>query len=392
MTTNPELISGQKAKFIRMKIRLYTIQVALKYYRNPFLTIRELKKLLALRRSVDGSIKIFKYINSGGQYFWKADYSGYPSENLKAFLLKEFKRSQQTETKKPDNTQGLQTLIWGITNRCPLSCRHCYEWDNIAHVDKLDISALKKVLSIIRANGLRHIQFSGGEPLSRFDDLLTLTKEASSDMDCWILTSGYGLSADKAIALREAGLKGAQISLDHWDAGLHNDFRNNDKSYEMAISAIKNCLNAGIMVSLSLCATREFVSEENLIKYADMANELGVNFIRILEPRAVGKFSNVKVGLTTDQVELLSDFIKLLNTDKRYKDYPIVTFFGYHQRKMGCFGAGERYVYIDPNGDVHACPFCRGSMGNVLNEPFTAIIERVKSVGCHLFENHLNHS
>jgi len=385
MTTIPMLISGLRAKLIRLRVRFFIMKVALNYFRSPIRAIREMKKLLALRSNVNGSVKMLKYINSGNQFFWNADYCGYPSENLKALLQKEFKRSQQAEIEKPDSTQALQTLIWGITNRCPLSCQHCYEWDNIAQTDKLDIESLRKVLNILRANGLRHIQFSGGEPLARFDDLLTLTKEASPDMDCWILTSGFGLSADKAFALKEAGLKGAQISLDHWDAGLHNNFRNNNKSYEMAISAVKNCQDAGIMVSLSLCATREFVSENNLMKYADLAKVLGANFIRILEPRAVGKFSNVKVALSTEQVELLSDFVNRLNAGKRYKNYPIVTFFGYHQRKMRCFGAGERYVYIDPNGDVHACPFCRGGMGNVLDEPFSAIIERVKSIGCHMF-------
>jgi MoaA/NifB/PqqE/SkfB family radical SAM enzyme len=387
---NAKLISGWRAELIRIKVRSFIVRVALNQYRSPIRAMREMKKLVQLRSKVNGSISILKFIKSGDQFFWNADYCGYPSENLRTLLHKEFKRNQQQVADGLNNTQGLQTLIWGITNRCPLSCQHCYEWDNIALADKLDLVSLKKILTIFRENGLRHIQFSGGEPLSRFNDLIELTKEASPDMDCWILTSGFGLSADKALALKKAGLRGAQISLDHWDAEQHNNFRNNNRSYEMATDAARNCLNAGIMVSFSLCATREFVSENNLMKYANLAKGLGVNFIRILEPRAVGKFSNVKVALATEQVELLSDFAKRLNADKHYKDYPIVTFFGYHQREMGCFGAGERYVYIDPNGDVHACPFCRGRMGNLLEESFTGIIERVKTVGCHLFDNHEN--
>jgi homospermidine synthase len=48
----------------------------------------------------------------------------------------------------------------------------------------------------------------------------------------------------------------------------------------------------GIMVSLSLCATREFVTEGNLETYAKLARQLGTHFIRILEPRQVGCFSD----------------------------------------------------------------------------------------------------
>ena len=281
----------------------------------------------------------------------------------------------------------LQTLIWGITNRCPLSCQHCYEWDNIAQSDSLDLEALKKILNIFKANGIRHIQFSGGEPLARFNDLIELIKEASPTMDCWLLTSGFGLTREKALSLKKAGLTGVNISLDHWDAKFHNSFRNNDKSYAMAVDAVQNCLDADIIVSLSLCATREFVTEENLMKYATLAKNLRVHFIRILEPRAVGKFSRQHVNLEKHQVALLSDFTIRLNADPQYNDYPIIAFFGYHQRLMGCFGAGNRYIYADPNGDVHSCPFCRGKMGNLLNEPFMNIMEKVKGMGCHEFKN-----
>ncbi|HEX7584635.1 MAG TPA: radical SAM protein, partial [Prolixibacteraceae bacterium] len=247
--------------------------------------------------------------------------------------------------------------------------------------------SLRKILAIFKANGIRHIQFSGGEPLARFNDLVELIREASTSMDCWLLTSGFGLTPEKAIALKKAGLTGANISLDHWDPQLHNNFRNNEKSFSMVTEAIRNCRNAGIMVSLSLCATREFVSEENLMKYATLAKDLGVQFIRILEPRSVGKFARQKVRLDDQQVEILSKFAIRLNTIPEFKDFPIIAFFGYHQRKLGCFGAGNRYVYVDPNGDMHACPFCRGKMGNLLEEPFDQIIEKVKVIGCHEFEN-----
>jgi MoaA/NifB/PqqE/SkfB family radical SAM enzyme len=76
-----------------------------------------------------------------------------------------------------------------------------------------------------------------------------------------------------------------------------------------------------------------------------------------------------------------------MNSDPLYKDFPIVAFFGYHQRKMGCFGAGNRYVYVDPNGDLHACPFCRGKIDNILETPFADILLKVKRIGCHQFES-----
>ena len=387
MTEITKLITGWRAGFIRRRVLLFISAEAFKLYRNPFRAISEMKRLRDLRNKVHGNTVISKYIKSGSQYFWNSDYCGYPSKNLKSAIHNEFLRNNGTVTGIFNNKPQLQTLIWGITNRCPLSCSHCYEWDNIAQHDRLDLQELKKILAVFIANGIRHIQFSGGEPLSRFCDLVELVREASPTMDCWLLTSGFGLTHDKASALKSAGLKGANISLDHWNPDMHNNFRNNSKSYAMATEAVRNCLGTGMIASLSLCATREFVTEENLLEYAKLAKQLGAHFIRILEPRAIGKFARQKVHLENQQVEMVSDFAIRMNQDPRYKDFPIVTFFGYHQRKMGCFGAGNRYFYIDPNGDAHACPFCRGKIGNLLEQPFIEILDKMKSIGCHQFEN-----
>lgn len=384
----PKLIIGWQTKIIRKRVQWFIIVQAFKFFRNPFLAVLAMKRLRGLHARVHGSTAISKYIKSGNQFFWNSDYCGFPSNNLKSLIRSEFLRNGLAKTNGSARNPTLQTLIWGITNRCSFSCLHCYEWENIAENDKLDRLALKNILNIFITNGLRHMQFSGGEPMVRFNDLIELIRSASPSMDCWVLTSGFGLTAEKAALLKTAGLTGVNISLDHWDPQLHNTFRNNEKSYVIATDAVQNCLESGLMVSLSLCATREFVTQENLMNYATLAKYLGVHFIRILEPRAAGKFALQKIQLENHQVSLLSEFTIRLNTDPRYKDFPIVTFFGYHQRIMGCFGAGNRYIYADPNGDVHACPFCRGIAGNLLEDHFDHIIANLKRTGCHQFVTH----
>jgi MoaA/NifB/PqqE/SkfB family radical SAM enzyme len=276
----------------------------------------------------------------------------------------------------------LKTLIWGITNRCPLSCTHCYEWDNLDKQELLDLASLKRILHVFQESGIRHLQFSGGEPLSRLSDLLQLVKEASKTMDCWILTSGFGLTREKAAEIKKAGTTGVHISLDHWDPSFHNHLRNHDNSWAQALEAVRYCRQEDLIVSVSLCATREFVNEENLMKYALLARETGAHFIRILEPRAAGRFTGKDVHLGHEQIDLISRFAIRMNSDPVFKDFPVVNFLGYHQRQMPCFGAGNRFLYVDPGGDVHACPFCRGKMGNILSEPFTSILDRVRKAGC----------
>lgn len=386
MSEKPKLVTGWSSRIIRKRVQWMVLTKAFRYFHNPFHAFSALKKVRTLQNDIQGSTKITKYVRSGNQYYWNSDFSGFPSVNLKHLINSEFQRIKPATANASLNAPPLQTIIWGITNRCPLSCSHCYEWENISQSDHLDLNALKHILEIFRKNGLTHIQFSGGEPLSRFSDLLELIREAAPTMDCWLLTSGFGLTPDKAEILKDNGLKGVNISLDHWDDEFHNRFRNNAKSFDHAIDALRNCVDAGIISSLSLCATREFVTEENLLNYVLLAKQHGAHFIRILEPRAIGKFSGQKVQLEDHQVKLLSEFTIRMNTLPEYSDFPIIAFIGDYQRRIGCFGAGVRYVYADPNGNVHACPFCRGVMGNLLQEPFDEILAKLKKTGCHLFK------
>lgn len=353
---------------------------AFRHYRNPIKAYRELKRLQQFNRDRTGNI-IVKVVRSGKRYYFTTDYPGFPSQNLRRALRKEFSTTGSTSKE-----ATLQTLVWGITNRCPLACSHCYEWDNIDQKDTLDYESLRQMLDIFKQYNIRHLQISGGEPLARFSDLIALVRKAAPTMDCWLLTSGYGLTAEKAVELKEAGLVGAHISLDHWDEKLHNLFRNNSKSFSMALEAIRNCVSAGIVVSLSLCATKDFVTEENLAKYAELAKENGAHFLRILEPREAGRFSGLDVMLSSQQIEMISDFVIKLNSDPRFRDYPVAAFLGYHHRRTECYGAGNRFVYVDPKGEVHACPFCRGSMGNILHEPFDLIVKRLQQIGCQWSE------
>jgi MoaA/NifB/PqqE/SkfB family radical SAM enzyme len=383
--TAPYVVSGWRADLVRRRLHLYIITRAGRYFRNPVIAVKEIQRLRKLRSSVHGNRAITKFVCAGKRWFWNSDYCGFPSPQAGALIDTEFMRKSNGMRNNRPERPMLQTLIWGITNRCPMSCLHCYEWDNISKKDSLDLTELMKILHSFRECGIRHIQFSGGEPLVRFSDLLVLIREASVSMDCWLLTSGFNLNGEKASALYQAGLTGVNISLDHWDPDEHNRFRNHTESFRMVSAAIDHCRDAGLMVSLSLCATPDFVSEENLMKYARYAFGKGVHFVRILEPRAAGRFSGKSVHLSPLQVQQLSEFTIRVNSRPEFSNYPVFAFFGYHQRQMGCFGAGNRYLYIDPNGDVHACPFCRGSNGNLLNESFIAIVNRVRASGCQAF-------
>ena len=152
------------------------------------------------------------------------------------------------------------------------------------------------------------------------------------------------------------------------------------------MEAARHALEVDLVVAFSLCAMKDFVTEENLERYLRLAKDSGAGFIRILEPREVGHFAGKKIELENEQIEILKRFYLKSNSDPGYKEMPLVMYPGYHQRIYGCFGAGNRYLYVDSIGDLHACPFCQDKTGNALTDDLDKAITKMKRRGCHKFE------
>lgn len=194
------------------------------------------------------------------------------------------------------------------------------------------------------------------------------------------------LDERKAQLLKAAGLTGVMVGLDHCDAERHDRFRGRAGAFDGAIRAVLSAKAAGLAVSLSLCITRDFATAESLRRYLNLACQLGVTFVQFLEPRAAGRYAGQDVELHPEQLQLLDEFYLRYNSDPAFADYPIINYLGYHQRRMGCFGAGNRFLYIDTDGDAQRCPFCQGKVASLLEFPMEDIVGLLQQRGRQAFE------
>lgn len=375
-----KIISGFSALIIRLLLKANILLFAIMRSGNPVSGYRILTKIKKHRREIQGSYKARKYVKSGHRYFFSENIPGWPSAAFNGFI-----RSEIAKFTSIKQNRSLSTVIFAITSRCRLGCEHCCELNNPSPRDSLSFEDLDAIIRKLNKYGVRHIQLSGGEPLERFDDLIRLIVNNRKGTDFWLLTSGFGLTPERAFILKKAGLTGADVSLDHWNETEHNLSRKNSRSFYWVKEAMKNCLSAGLATSLSLCAFRTFVSKDNLGKYSDLAKEWGAGFIRILEPMETEKWKGKDISLGQEETGILKDFFIDMNSSDEFLRYPIVSYPGYHQRITGCQGAGNRYLYIDPAGNIHACPFCRQSVGNAVTDDLEDVMVILKIHGCHRF-------
>ena len=375
---NPsKLISGWELIFIRFFLRLRIFQIGIRKYRNPVKALIGLKRMVEFRRSLHVN-KLTRFVKSNNRYFFALNVPGWPSKSFDTFIDSMFDRNEPEIPK-----QHLLSLMFAITKKCPLKCEHCFEWDRLNQPERLSLDDLQMIIQKFQSRGgLGQIQFSGGEPLQRFDDLITLAKTAKKSTDFWVITSGYGLNENKAKQLKEAGFSGVNISLDHWDGDMHDTFRGMPGSYAWIEKACTNIKSEGLVLAITLCATKAFTSEKNLWMYADLAKKLEASFVQILEPKAVGHYAGKNVDISNEQQLIIEKFFLEINGKEEFQGYPIFQYPAHHQRKVGCFGAGDMYMYIDSNGNAHACPFCQTTSGNCINESVENTILKMQEKGC----------
>jgi len=377
-----QFVHGLGRMILYTRAGLHILWMALAMYRRPFRAYRAFRNILKVQQSIYGSPSHQRFVYAAGKYYFSPHVPGWPSSAFRMYIANAL---NEVSTLRPDSGY-LQTLVLTITNRCPMRCQHCFESEDISTRESLTLDELRTILHRFQSRGVSHVQFSGGEPLCRLADLIELIRTARRNTEFWILTSGYGMTEDAAAKLKKAGLTGVNLSLDHWDPKEHNRFRNCPEAYHWVEQAASNSHRENLVLALSLCAVREFITLENLWKYLHHAGELGAGFVRIIEPRRIGRYSGKDVELGNRELAILNEFYQTSRMDTKYKDLPLVIYPGFHQRSSGCSCAGDRLLFVDSRGDIHSCPFCRQPAGSALTDSIDDAIRILRRTGCHRFE------
>jgi len=148
-------------------------------------------------------------------------------------------------------------VIWNLTRRCNLRCRHCYTVS--ADVDlpgELSHDQALATLDDLGDFGVPALILSGGEPLDRFD-FFDLARAARPKVRMLALsTNGTKIHGQTADRVAEIGFDYVGISID--GIGATNDwFRGVDGAFNDAVRGVRECRARGIKVGLRFTLTRD---------------------------------------------------------------------------------------------------------------------------------------
>lgn len=379
--TNSEgqkIVYGWRIIPIRYQLKLTILKLAIVKYKNPITAIKVLFHFIKLRKSVRGNNAIRKMVKANGKYYMGLYVPGWNGEIFKSFVLSEMNRFVLLN----EDVKRFNNVFLAITKKCILQCEHCFEWEALNKKDVLTSETIENIISVLQDKGVNQIYFTGGEPMLKLDLMLNALGNAKKGTDFWVLTSGYNFNSENAQKLKKAGLNGVVISLDHYLPSEHNKFRGSDKAFEWVIEAVHSALENNLIVALSVCITRSFATEENLLNYMDLAKKLKVSFVQFLEPKVLGHYAGKDVILLPEHEALIEKTFLKVNNQDDFRDYPLIVYHGFHQRNRGCFNAGVTGLYIDTDGQINACPFCHDKTGNVLDDNFEENLNKLKQKGC----------
>ena len=377
----PERVTGFRKSWIRMRQKWTLFQILRRCYNNPLDWIRGLEYLAELRRSILGDHRIRKMVRINGLYYSDLYVPGWKDIAYDQFVSSELSRFKAHQ----GVVHRFRQVFLAITKKCPLQCEHCSAWDTLNMKDTLGAEEFRQVIRQVHQLGYSQLYFTGGEPLVKFQLLETLVAQLPETVRSWIATSGYQLTREKAKRLKQAGLTGLFVSLDHYEEERHNTFRNNKTAYSWALEAAQNALEAGLAVAFSVCLNDELCRQGELMKYMDFARDCGVHFVQFLEPQPVGHYANQNVALSEESIKSVEALYLEMNYGKNHLDYPLIHYIEYYHRRIGCFGGGKQVVYIDADGNLNACPFCQAPGGNLLEGGLEEKANSMAARGCPQF-------
>lgn len=316
------------------------------------------------------------------------------SDGLRYDAAEESSKPQITET-----NQRRPVVVWNLTKQCNLYCQHCYASADTETADReLSTAEGKQLLDDLASYGVPVVLFSGGEPLLR-PDLTELIEYATElGLRPVLSTNGTLITPEKAVELREAGLKYAGISVDGMPE--HNDqFRGQEGAFDAAVRGIEACLDAGLKTGLRYTITK--ANAEDLADIIELLHEIGVDRFCFYHLDYGGRGADIQaVDLDPEQkraaVRQLCDMTRdyHANGDEietllvgNYADAAYIveyarqqlgetaarTIYEYLQRNGGD-PTGERVADIDYQGNVHPNQFWQGyNLGNIRDRPFSTI-------------------
>ena len=271
------------------------------------------------------------------------------------------------------------SVYWAVTDRCNLSCVHCYAAGHHAF-HEMPIQECFKLIDNLARWGVFELILEGGEPFLREDIIPILKHAKEKGFLLTVISNGTLLNEKKWEGLYKTldwdvdtlqiSLDGSQVVCDHIRGqGTYEKVISNLELYarqaddNVLINTVVSAGNYRDMESMLIdLRERTAVRRVHFSPLMHVGNGSSLSSLSIDD--GIVEMNRLKEGVGCD-MELSGTFVPDHIVLQNQKIWECIKRKGV---SLGCC-AGRSKIYIAPNGEVYPCTFMREekrSLGNVL--------------------------
>jgi MoaA/NifB/PqqE/SkfB family radical SAM enzyme len=312
-----------------------------------------------------------KYVKSGSDTKMNLYVPAFPT---KAFF-KACNKVASVEKKMP-----CVSVLLSVTSGCRFRCEHCYQKRDVGKDVKID--CLLDVVRTLDRMGVAFFNIEGGEPFLVYERLKAVCAAITTG-EIWVNSTGDGMNRERLRELRSLGVKGIMFSLHSPDPEAINRFMGRSDAWDNLRTGMALCHECGLDVAVNSCLMKKDYYDGSFQRLMDLARSLGVCIMQLIKPKPSGGWLGSDMDtFSQDDLAHVEQLAFEYNNMSTYKDYPFIAAQIADERKdmFGCTAGGTDRFYVNAKGDVQPCEFLNISFGNIQQEPFETIYERMRTV------------
>jgi GTP 3',8-cyclase len=245
----------------------------------------------------------------------------------------------------------VKDLRISVTDRCNFRCTYCMPLDEYEWINKKEILTFEEITRLARLFvqlGVEKIRLTGGEPLVRHDlHLLIETLAPLNGLKDLCLTTNGALLAERILALKQAGLRRVNVSIDTLDA---EKFRRMTKRGDLnkVLDGIFAAKAAGLAPIKLNAVVERGVNDDDILPLVEFCRAKGFA-MRFIEYMDVGNSNNWTSAKLVSKREIIETI---------HARYPLREI----GRDQGSAPSVD-YEFVDGRGDIGVIasvtePFC----------------------------------
>jgi cyclic pyranopterin phosphate synthase len=250
----------------------------------------------------------------------------------------------------------LRDLRISVTDRCNFRCPFCMpgdvfgeEYHFIPRAEVLTFEEIVRLGRVFSKLGVRKIRLTGGEPLLRKElEVLVADLAGLKGIEDIALTTNGLLLAEKATALKKAGLHRVTVSLHSIDADIFGKMNGRGFSTKRVLEGIEKAQEVGLTPIKINVVVQRGVNEHTIVELARYFRERG-HIVRFIEYMDVGNLN----GWRMEHVVSADEIVRTINAEM-----PLEPLERNYQSEVSL-----RYRYKDGSGEIGVIasvtePFC----------------------------------